>query len=393
MCECADSSKDVADIEPIPFSLHVRLVHQPPHERGYYCELQQHVSATDFVLNATQFPGGDQNMQITELAGCGPDGRVALLHRASHFTILHDKHSASQNEPKDTRQACRIICNLREREFEALLIDCLKLFDRAVWLHHGQHSQGRSIFKDFLQNLQENHCGDLEVALKLCEQANIAIREYHPENWKQIYRTSGLPEGDRAMAKALRECIRRLTVLCAELVNRKRALRFSAMIYRIQLVFEDESQSLTCERCNTPNLLPSDSFVLSNCGHLLCSPCAEASDAQCPVHGCASQYEAYQKVQASELTGHPGSDGYYPNGKKLHEITDLITEIPSDDRVLLFVQHRKFLAKIEQALTDASIKFVSPKGPALSNALIKFQRKSDDKVLVLNIGDVSASGR
>lgn len=388
MYECANKLKDVAIIEPIPCSFHLHLVHQPPHELAYYCELQQHVAATDFELQGPEFPGGDQGEQIIELLGC-EGGRAALLHRASHFAM--NEHS--DKKPADTRQACQISCNLRERQFDALVTDCMKEFDRAVWLHRDRGIQAGRELKDFLHSLEENNLGDLEVSIKLRDQATLALKEYHAQNWEQIYGVAGAPKGAQSKATALRASVRKLATVGKKLVNYKRALRFSTNIHRIQLVSEDPSQSLPCENCNAPRFL-GDLSLLNNCGHLICRRCFGIGDTQCPIIGCSSEYEQHQKLAASGLSGHPSSGGYYPSGKKLHEITNLITKIPSDEKVLLFVQHAKLLAKIECALHAVQIKYASPKsGSSLSNALSQFQAESDDKVFVLNIGDVSAAGR
>lgn len=63
--------------------------------------------------------------------------------------------------------------------------------------------------------------------------------------------------------------------------------------------------------------------------------------------------------------------------------------------MLLFVQFPDLMAKVAEALTEKKVKFLEIKGTAKSksNALAKFQADdADEKVLLLNVGDESASG-
>ena len=68
--------------------------------------------------------------------------------------------------------------------------------------------------------------------------------------------------------------------------------------------------------------------------------------------------------------------------------------IPSDERVLIFVQFPDLMKKVAEALTANKVRFLEIKGSAAqkSKNLEKFQNDSEERVLLLNVMDESASG-
>ncbi len=68
--------------------------------------------------------------------------------------------------------------------------------------------------------------------------------------------------------------------------------------------------------------------------------------------------------------------------------------IPSDERVLVFVQFPDLMKKVAEALTANKVRFLEIKGSAAqkSKNLEKFQNDSEERVLLLNVMDESASG-
>jgi SNF2 family DNA or RNA helicase len=69
-------------------------------------------------------------------------------------------------------------------------------------------------------------------------------------------------------------------------------------------------------------------------------------------------------------------------------------EIPKEDRVLIFVQFLDLMKKVAEALSDNKVPFLEIKGSATqkSKNLEKFQNDSEERVLLLNVMDESASG-
>ncbi|ESK85170.1 dna repair protein rad8 [Moniliophthora roreri MCA 2997] len=82
-------------------------------------------------------------------------------------------------------------------------------------------------------------------------------------------------------------------------------------------------------------------------------------------------------------------------GMKLEKVMHLIKkEIPKDERVLVFVQFPDLMKKVTEALKHNKIEFLEIKGTASqkSKNLEKFQSDSEERVLLLNVMDESASG-
>jgi SNF2 family DNA or RNA helicase len=80
---------------------------------------------------------------------------------------------------------------------------------------------------------------------------------------------------------------------------------------------------------------------------------------------------------------------------KLEKVVNLIKkEIPKEERVLIFVQFPDLMKKVTEAFTEHKIKFLEIKGSASmkSKNLEQFQNGSEERVLLLNVMDESASG-
>jgi len=80
---------------------------------------------------------------------------------------------------------------------------------------------------------------------------------------------------------------------------------------------------------------------------------------------------------------------------KLEKVIHLVKKrIPSDERVLVFVQFPDLMKKVAEALTANHVRFLEIKGSAAqkSKNLEKFQNDSEERVLLLNVMDESASG-
>jgi SNF2 family DNA or RNA helicase len=75
-------------------------------------------------------------------------------------------------------------------------------------------------------------------------------------------------------------------------------------------------------------------------------------------------------------------------------VYDIRKQISKDDRVLIFVQFPDLMKKVAEALTIAKVKYLEIKGSASmkSKNLEQFQNESEERVLLLNVMDESASG-
>ncbi|CAG8701599.1 10661_t:CDS:2, partial [Acaulospora colombiana] len=203
---------------------------------------------------------------------------------------------------------------------------------------------------------------------------------------------------DAELEWAHRERAHELRALAKELGGRIRSLRFFQCVRAFQ---GDANLRTTCPQCKRSNLLPNEVSILSSCGHVGCNACVTAAAAN---EACVQQASGECRVPASPLfvvpadtLGHDkkaDADGRHW-GQKLEDITELIRSLPSDERVLIFVQFPDLTKKVAEALTASKLTFTEIKGTALHQAKVlqDFQDPSSKvRILLLNLGDESASG-
>lgn len=205
---------------------------------------------------------------------------------------------------------------------------------------------------------------------------------------------------------AIREKTHEIKRIEKEFVGRVRSLRYFQLVRDLQ---EQISEGVTdmlysCPGCEE-KLAPKDVAFLSACGHHGCYShlLAGTESEQCLWEGCKSSARPEAIVTATSLIA-PGAVINQPTknryGAKMGGLVKLIKEvIPEDEKVLVFVQFQDLMAKVKQVLANAGIPVLDISGTAInkSTALESFQQgRSRDggksKVLLLNVGDESASG-
>jgi SNF2 family DNA or RNA helicase len=118
----------------------------------------------------------------------------------------------------------------------------------------------------------------------------------------------------------------------------------------------------------------------------------------CMPSRCSARNSHHHKISASDLLQGGNPDSSAGNGK-ISDIIKLINDqIPQDEKVLVFVQFPKLLKKVQAALSSSNIRFCDlDSGFGSSKVLAEFKRGVDNsesaRVMLLNIGDASASGR
>lgn len=381
MRKCTDNLQDVPILTLKACEEVIKLVRQTPLESALYSEIEQRVEPNNFKLTATHSKADMENYINDVLDGTG-SGRMALLLRASYLSLL----GAIGGKPQDAWTAFNAVLNVRQGQFDALLKEWSRLLDIAIWLHHQPANRSSSALKDYLAGVQNNILGDLDVTAKCGAVANIAIHEYHPDNVRAFRYATAKPSA------ALKKIRIDLGQISQELVDCKRPLRFFESIRRI------ERGSTQCDCCKNASSEPWDFVVLSSCGHLLCTAtCSHAQEGNCPIAYCTSQYQSYQMIPGHRLAGDLLGKRHSAKGEKLRRIVHLINEeIPEDEQVLVFVQSSELRQKVVDAFKESDITFTDLKSTGmLSTQLTKFQHSKGkkNKVLILNIGDASASGR
>ncbi|KZO91677.1 hypothetical protein CALVIDRAFT_567992 [Calocera viscosa TUFC12733] len=205
----------------------------------------------------------------------------------------------------------------------------------------------------------------------------------------------------------LREQTHVIRRLEKELIGRVRSLRYFANVRDLQTLDEKHRRArvteVICPNCPyTKGPLPIDDLsILSSCGHMGCRRCVmeHAMREEC-VHrqdGCGAQARELNIVPADTLGMDETRDRKTKHyGIKLEKMMRLVKhEIPTEERVLIFVQFPDLTEKVAAALKAHNISFLQIRGSASqkSKALQEFQNPDASvKVLLLNVMDESASG-
>ncbi|KAJ3021731.1 hypothetical protein HKX48_007900 [Thoreauomyces humboldtii] len=204
----------------------------------------------------------------------------------------------------------------------------------------------------------------------------------------------------------LRETVHNLRRQVKELTGRVRSLRYFTLVRDLQQARLDgrDPASLTCPGpdCTREGPVPhAELAVLSCCGHTGCSACLmeEAANQRCALTGCDAPARTTSVVLANVI-GVDTDGTLSPHGKKLSDLVALIEGLPTDDRVLVFVQFDDLMTRVAGALESAKISFLQVIGSTAqqSTALATFQGDLNSsgnnvpRVLLLNVMSESASG-
>lgn len=418
----ANKSKDEAELGDIEFEEILRLVDLTASEKAIFLELMQRLAAANFENRRTRHTDSNMDNLIDEaLAGCA-DVIQALLLRASYFEISGNKKNGT------AFSACQLIVEQRQKEYVRLRDDLIEELQKAEWLNR-QKTQQCDQLDNWKKRVASNHYGDGESTSEVVRLINRVEEEYHEDDWVYFYREketdknkdgNGMllplrPEGwsESTSTKHLKKKVAALRVATTELsrkadgfVNHIRSLRFFQALRAIQL--HGTGGMLICSKCSSSIARPDQATLLTKCGHLVCNTtCHQANNESCPVPTCHALNRSYQKIPGQELGHDDSHSGKVSNGSKIDEIVELFKDLPEGEKVLLFIQFDNLHEKVKDALERADIHYAdlnSGSGAAKATTLTKFQ---DDKVtktktdgslrkanvLILNIGDASASGR
>ena len=195
---------------------------------------------------------------------------------------------------------------------------------------------------------------------------------------------------------SLREHIHHLRRLQKEIVERVRSLRYFQAVRALQ-------DPTTIVRCCSDNSIvaPENRALLSCCGHQGHANILKEQAAlnECPAAGCAAPVRPTSVVLAANL-GLGATDSSGKHGTKLTKLCSVLQSLPSDERILVFVQFSDLMDKVKTAIEETGLKTSSLKGSSMqkTKVLSEFQdeelgkKKGAVRVLLLNLGDESASG-
>lgn len=225
---------------------------------------------------------------------------------------------------------------------------------------------------------------------------------------------------------AIREKTHVIKRLDKELVGRTRSLRFFRNVWSLQKDLSETSDYVPmakyqCVGCHE-SLSPDTVCILSTCGHIGHAACLSRgiADESCLEPTCTCTARPTAVVKSSDLIDSIHSSAFKPSetryGTKMSTLVSLINSTDASEKVLVFVQFPDLMTSVRQALSEAGINTLVIEGNASqrSSVLQRFQTedggasiptlvpkgkkaqpappKGGNKVLLLNVGDESASG-
>ncbi|KAL0575290.1 hypothetical protein V5O48_006691 [Marasmius crinis-equi] len=379
---------NIAEIDEIPWTEKQIEVVLPAAERAIYLELEHHLRALDMTIKRGRKTESDREKRVTQALGDSQSAEEALLKRCSHFEL----ETVNENAMK----ACDVIVKARQKQLDDCKAELLKSIEAGVKREKALGNVGgESMFHEWARVCRTEGVEDedaTKMVVELIEEADV------PPSKKIKKEELKLSEKTKVAVWEHREKTHEIRRLTKELVGRVRSLRYFTIVRDLQKQ-RQTSPKLSCPRCERDGLSVEETSILSSCGHSGCKDCVKmcADKEECVDASCKSAARVMNIVGAETLgvddVERDGRGKHF--GKKLEQVIHLIKrEIPKDERVLLFVQFPDLMQKVGEALAHNKIQYIEIKGSAniRSKNLEKFQNNSDERVLLLNLMDESASG-
>ncbi|KAJ6260535.1 DNA repair protein RAD5 [Drechslerella dactyloides] len=428
--------QNIAEIDEIPWEEHFIRVKLPAAERAIYIELDHHLKALDMNVTRKGYSkgGGDREARLHSAIGGSSSAEEALLKSCCHFSLNIENLS----EDASAYSACDAIIEERTRQLEnnqdelinflqdGLLIT--KRLRREVVLnsdlpflkyledkrkHSLDDKEATDLFRELLQRAKtwaDSHVKTNTVPSILAnfkptkskadDEDEDDADDENPRN-KSNKVSSGQPEVDSvALLKTIQHQVSRLL---KELVGRCRSLRFFKLVRQVQHT-SGKSKAHTSiwpgDTCICGKKQPTIDQVIvsSSCGHSACADCMATAAGlrnECPrkPEGCQSRVLDASLIRVSSLGA--DNDTITTHGAKLDALVELLkTDIPSDERVLVFIQFPDLLKKVEYVLQDAGVTVTRLSGSsrAKSSDLAYFQSDKSTRVLLLEVMGETAAG-
>ncbi|TFK48552.1 hypothetical protein OE88DRAFT_1664437 [Heliocybe sulcata] len=397
--------QNIAEIDEIDWSQKIEKVDLPAAERAIYLELEHHLRALDMTIKRGRKTESDREKRLAQALGDSQSAEEALLKRCSHFEL-------ETSDKENAMKACEVIVQERKKQLEDCKTDLQKHLKEAVAMERkiGRTSE-ESMFQEYVRVCRSEGVGDAqasETVLELLDEAGVPTPLKAVTNKPHDPRTGSSSKGkskDDVEKDDLKwthreqtHVIRRLT---KELVGRVRSLRYFTVVRDLQKQRE-VPPVISCPACGKEGLPPDEIAVLSSCGHTGCYECVKehAAAEECVAahsSGCRAAARIINVVKGDTL----GVDDEEREGRgkhfgmKLEKVIQLIKKrIPEEERVLIFVQFPDLTRKVAEALESHNVQFLEIKGSASqkSKNLEAFQNGSQERVLLLNVTDESASG-
>ncbi|KAK2879373.1 hypothetical protein FQN49_000940 [Arthroderma sp. PD_2] len=409
--------KNIPDIDDIPWTEHIIGVALSAAERAVYLELFMQLMSQNMRLrkHGRGLYDSDEIARLDEIIGNSSGPEEALSKRCSLFTFADATPPPSPTSQKKKLEDDNPLVITRRKQLVSLAADIGSRLRRGLWLR-GQLDEGTAHFDRLLQSIEEDRFGDLLVTLgvkKLLHGARVRSdssdgsifyltlqeKKKNPDDSRPKF-----PETQTELISDLNFCTDSLRRLVHETVSHARALR----LYQAVRCFQDPpaGASFICFSCGIRRDDPRQLSILGECGHSACESCLERCKLheRCLLSGCSGAVHGYRIIRWTDLCHSESNarDDKLVNygGSKLTEVINLLQDpkrIPSGDQVLLFIQFPELMDAAAHALEVANIPhiLVQPGDRTPAGKMSEFQKGNEavrSKVLILNLGDVTASG-
>ncbi|KAL5333911.1 hypothetical protein BJX70DRAFT_405782 [Aspergillus crustosus] len=421
--------RNVAEIDEIPSTEHIVLVHQSPAEKAIYLELYKQLMTYNRQLRRSGSRGrfsSDQADRLDEIITSSSTPEEALIKRCTSLA-LQDRWD---DDSKPEVVTCKSLMAVREEQLENLKDDLKSKLKLAAWVYLAVDREHEK-FNKFMESVYRHDFGDMPVTGEVGHLLKTAIKDSKKEDWKPFFASPSheaeddskdeeeehdslplpiKPTNVREFEPILREVTTTIRNLIVEWVLRSRALRFLKAVKDVQTTSHAQPRP-TCDNCQTT---PSQLFkinILGSCGHALCSTCTQKvpEREECAVQGCRGSGKQFNIISALTLGSDTGPDAQESStaqsidrtsrfgGTKLDALIDIIrTQIPSSERALLFIQYPELMDVASNALKAAKIQHtvITTTDRTSTQKIEKFQKAGfgENKVLMLNLGSEMAAG-
>ncbi|KAK2750622.1 hypothetical protein FQN57_002693 [Myotisia sp. PD_48] len=409
--------KNTPDIDEISWSEHIIGVVLSACERAEYLELFMQLMSQNLRLrrNGRGLYDSDEVARLDEIIGNSNSPEEALSKRCSLFASPAAASGVGEVMPAGEKEQGTMIISQRRKQLLNLGSDIESKLKRGLWLR-SKLSEAVMHFDRLLDAIDQHQFGDVLVTTMIQSLLKQVMTMRRSTDGKEFYLTAQekkdnpddtraeYPQTDTELLSDLNYCTDSLRRLIYETIAHARALRLYQAVRCFQKMEPDTVY--VCYVCATTNLNPREYSILGECGHSVCKACLGRCIAAegCLMPNCGGTVQSYRVVgwdDIGRLDSGVVDDTYLKyGGSKFAAVINLLldtTKIPKDDQVLLFIQFAELMDAASRALKFADIPHITiqPGDRTPGSKISAFQRGAEtikSKVLILNLGDVTASG-
>ena len=436
--------QNIAEIDEIPWKEQAVVIGLPPAERALYIELKNHLEALDMKNNHKTIKSkckseNDRESRLAKILGGSETPDEALLKRCAQYDI-----SGTDIEGcKTAMAACDHIVGTRQQQLQLCKEQIVKqtAYARDAIAYFEDRNKKEKLKVELVKMPREHFDLFRHREMEDCgeEQAGPMVAAAFKEGMKlkkiedKVFKLAMVKEKTLKDEMAwTRDQVHLLRRLQKELTARIRSLRFFENVRMLQKQQQQQGAGSSGAALASPKkakasssgappkspapllagrpaeleALPTSGLaLLSCCGHMgRLADVREAAERQeCVVAGCKAAVRPTCVLPCKDL----GVEGEQPTtsaaaagtGAKLSAVVRLITGIPKEERILVFVQFVDLLQKVHECLVEAGVPTAILKGTAnqRSTTIEAFQtggevKKGEPRVLLLNLRDESAAG-